>query len=107
MEEQVPGEDILREKIRAYRAMLDEEKPELDIELLMRVLDMVNDESEVKVAIDPVDPEGGWVPGAPTYAVAGIRELDDGRLALRVHDEKHGIAAEVLYSQLQKEFRHR
>lgn len=97
-------DDALSEKIKEYREMLENERPELDMELLMRVLEMVNDESEVKVAIDPVDATGEWVATATTYAVLGLRKLDDGRLALRVADERHGIVGEKLIMQLRKEF---
>ena len=99
-------EDILQEKIRAYKEMLKNQRPELDMELLLRVLDMVNDESEVKVALEPVGDEGQWLKDATTYAVAGCKTLDDGRVVLRVHDEKHGIYADKLASQLQKAFKH-
>ena len=98
-------EDILREKVRAYRESLKEAKPDLDIALLFRILDMVNESSEVKVAVNPVDAEGGWSSDAPTYAVSGVTKLDDGRIALRVNSEKHGIEAGELYLKLKKHFR--
>ena len=100
-------DDILKEKIKAYRESLKGEVPDLDIELLMKVLDMVNESSEVKVAISPVTEGGGWDPNAPTYAVAGITTLDDGRISLRVHDERHGIEAGTLYLKIKKALKRR
>ena len=104
--EAIAGDDILKEKIKAYRESLNKSVPDLDIALLLRILDMVNDDSEVKVAISPVDPEGGWSSSAPTYAVLGTKTSDDGRIELRVNDQKHGIAADALYTQLKKALKH-
>ena len=97
-------DEVWAEKIKAYRESIKEAKPDLDIALLYRILDIVNESSEVKVAINPVT-EGGWSSEAPTYAVAGVKKLDDGRVALRVNDEKHGIEAGALYTKLKKEFK--
>ena len=104
--EPMNDEDILAEKIKAYRESLKHQKPDLDLELLMRILDMVNGESEVKIAIDPVDEDGGWSADAPTYAVRGVTKLEDGRIALRANAEHHGIEADTLYSQLKKALKH-
>lgn len=99
-------EDILQEKIKAYRESLKEAKPDLDVALLMRILDMVNGDSEIKVAINPIAEGGEWDPKAPTYAVNGVKEMEDRRLALRVSDEKHGIAAYKLEEQYKKHLKH-
>lgn len=98
-------DEVWAEKIKAYRDSIKEAKPDLDIALLFRILDIVNESSEVKVAINPVSDEG-WSSEAPTYAVAGVKRLDDGRVALRVNDEKHGMEAGTLYTKLKKEFKH-
>ena len=98
-------DEVWEEKIKAYRNSIKEAKPDLDIALLLRILDLVNESSEVKVAIDPIDKEGGWSSDAPTYAVTGVRKLDDGRVVLRVNDEKHGIEAGDLYTKLKREFK--
>lgn len=107
LRESTLDEDVLREKIKQYKEMLKQEKPDLDMELLLRVFSLVNEESEVKVALEPIGDEGEWVSSATTYAVSGVRELDDGRIALRVNDEKHGIAVGKLEPQLRKAFRHK
>ena len=99
-------EEIWAEKIKAYRESIKQEKPDLDVALLLRILDLVNESSEVKVAIEPINEEGEWSSSAPTYAVKGIEKLDDGRVALRTSNEKHGIEAGDLYTKLKKEFRH-
>ena len=106
MNSDVTHDDALRERIQAYRDSLGGEKPDLDIALLFRILDLVNDLSEVRVAVDPVDDHGGWQPGAPTWSVTGVRKLDDGRVVLRVADEHHGIKAGDFYAKLEKEFEH-
>ena len=98
-------DDVMREKIKAYRESLKEEKPELDIALLFRILDMVNESSEVKVAVNPVGEEGEWSSDAPTYGVSGVTTLDDGRVALTVKNDKHGIEAGDLYLKLKKQFK--
>ena len=98
-------DEVWAEKIKAYRESIKEAKPDLDIALLFRILDIVNESSEVKVAINPVSSEGEWSSDAPTYAVSGVRKLDDGRVALRVSDERHGMEAGTLYTQLKKQFR--
>ena len=98
-------DEIWEEKVKAYRESLKEEKPDLDIALLFRILDIVNESSEVKVAIDPISKDGDWASGAPTYGVKGVKRLNDGRVALRVADEKNGIAAGDLYLKLKKEFK--
>lgn len=99
-------DEVWEEKIKAYRETLKGPKPDLDMALLFRILDIVNESSEVKVAVNPVDADGGWSSEAPTYAVTGIRKLDDGRVALRVNDERHGIEAGDLYMKLKREFKH-
>ena len=98
-------DEVWAEKIKAYRDSIKEEKPDLDIELLLRILDIVNESSEVKVALNPIGEEGEWSSDAPTYAVKGVTRLDDGRVALRVNDEKHGMEAGELYIKLKKEFK--
>lgn len=96
------GNDILQDKIKQYREMLKKEKPELDIELLFRILRIMNDASEVHVAIDPIAEDGQWTSSAPTYAVSGVTELNDGRVALRVNNEKQGMSVENLEKKLRK-----
>ena len=98
-------EDVLLERIQAYRELLKGPKPDLDIELLFRILDLVDESSEVHVAMNPVDDEGGWSSDAPKWAVSGVIHLDDGRVALRVRDDRHGIEAGKLYLRLKKEFK--
>ena len=100
------GDDILQEKIKAYREMLKNQRPELDFELFLKILDMVNDESEVKASLEPINEDGTWSSEARTFAVLGVKTLDDGRVCLRVSDEKHGIKAEKLYEQIKKAFKH-
>ena len=95
-------DEVWADKIREYRESIKEAKPDLDIALLFRILDIVNESSEVKVAINPISEEGGWSSEAPTYAVGGVKKLDDGRVALTVKDEKHGIEAGDLYNKLKK-----
>lgn len=99
-------DEIWEEKIKAYRESIKGAKPDLDIALLFRILDIVNESSEVKVAVNPVDSEGDWSSDAPTWAVTGVRRLDDRRVALRVADERHGIEAGALYTKLKREFKH-
>ncbi|MBQ9000845.1 MAG: hypothetical protein IJ087_03225 [Eggerthellaceae bacterium] len=98
-------DEVWEEKVKAYRESIKQEKPELDIALLFRILDIVNESSEVKVAIDPIGEEGDWSSNAPTYAVTGVTKLDDGRVALRAADEHHGIEAGALYNKLKKEMK--
>ena len=106
MAEEVWRDDsVMREKIQAYRDSLQGEKPELDIALLFKILDTVNDASEVHVAIDPIGEDGNWSSDAETWACAGVKRLDDGRVVLRVHDEHHGISADDLYLKLKREFK--
>lgn len=99
-------DEVWGEKIKAYRESLKGPKPDLDMSLLFRILDVVNESSEVHVAINPVDDEAGWSSDAPTYAVAGVCRLDDGRIALRVNSEKHGMEAGDLYVKLKHELKH-
>ena len=98
-------DEVWEEKVKAYRESIKEAKPDLDIALLFRILDIVNESSEVKVAINPISGEGDWSSDAPTYGVTGVKRLDDGRVALRVADERHGIEAGVLYNKLKKEMK--
>ena len=100
-------DDVMQQMIREYRETLKKEKPELDMELLFRIMRLMNDASEVHVAIDPLTDEGEWAKDAPSYGVSGVTVLDDGRVALRVSNEKHGISIEKLESKLRKEFKHR
>ena len=100
-------ESVIAEKVRAYKESLKLANPALDIALLSRILDMVNESSEVKVAIEPIGDEGEWSTDAPTWAVAGVTKLDDGRVALRVRDDKHGMQAGDLFTKLKKEFKHK
>ena len=100
-------DNVMQQKIREYRESLKKEKPELDMELLFRIMRLMNDASEVHVAIDPLSDDGQWEKNAPSYGVAGVTVLDDGRVALRVHNEKHGMTVDKLESKLRKEFKHR
>lgn len=97
--------DVLQEKIKEYKESLKKERPELDIALLFRILDLMNESSEVKVAIDPVKGDGEWSSDAPTYAVVGVTTLEDGRVALKVRDERHAMEAGDLYVKLKKVFK--
>lgn len=86
-------DDVLLEKIREYRKMLQLDKPDLDVALLMKIFDITNEQSEVFIAIEPVSEDDEWVSDSPRFAVAGLARLDDGRLAMRVNRESHGMAA--------------
>lgn len=99
-------DDVLLEKIRDYRRMLKLDKPDLDVALLMKILGITNESSEVHVAIEPVRESGEWVSDTPSYAVSGLKKLDDGRLVLKVNNEKHGMAAGDLYDQYKKALKH-
>lgn len=101
----VSMDELWGEKIQAYRDSMKGPKPDLDIALLFRILDIVNESSEVKVAVNPVDAEGGWTSNAPTWAVKGVCRLDDGRVVLQVTGEHHGIEAGILYTKLRAEFK--
>ena len=98
-------EDVLQEKLKEYREMLKKERPDLDIELLFRILQLMNDSSEVRVSIDPISSDGQWSSDAPTYSVSGLTQLDDGRYALRVNQDKHGLTVDELYSKLRDAFK--
>lgn len=98
-------DEVWAERIKAYRESLKSAKPDLDMALLFRILDIVNESSEVKVAVEPIGEDGEWSSDAPTYAVKGIKHLDDGRVALHASSEKHGIEAGDLYLKLKKEFK--
>ena len=107
MDELEEIDDVLQQKIKEYKEMLKKKKPDLDMELLFRIMRIMNDSSEVHVAIDPIAEDGQWMSNAPTYAVSGIRELDDGRIALRVNSESHGLTVGDLMPKLRKAFKHR
>lgn len=98
-------DELWEERLREYRESLKKAKPELDIALLFRILDLVNESSEVKVAINPLSDEGEWASDAPTWAVGGVTVLDDGRVALRVKDDRHGMEAGDLHARLKKQFK--
>ena len=98
-------DDVLLEKIREYRKLLKMDKPELDMALFLKILDITNESSEVKVALEPVSESGEWISDTPTYSVCGVKRLEDGRLALRVNKEKSAMAAGDLYEKLKKELK--
>lgn len=98
-------DDALQETIQEYRRMLKTTKPDLDIALLFRIFNLMNDSSEVHVAINPVTDEGDWSSSAPTYAVSGVTRLSDGRIALRVNSERHGITVDELSLMLRQELK--
>jgi len=98
-------DDVLLEKIREYRKLLKMDKPDLDMALFLKILDITNESSEVKVALEPVSESGEWVSDTPTYSVCGVKRLEDGRLALRVNKEKHAMAAGDLFEKLKKELK--
>lgn len=99
-------DDVLIEKIREYRKMLKLDKPDLDMALLLKILDITNESSEVFVTLEPVTESGEWISDAQQYAVCGIKRLDDGRIVMRVNQEKHGMAAGDLHEQLKKLLKH-
>ena len=98
-------DDVLLEKIREYRKLLKMDKPELDMALFLKILDITNESSEVKVALEPVSESGEWISDTPTYSVCGVKRLEDGRLALRVNKEKSAMAAGDLYEKLKQELK--
>ena len=95
-------DQVWEDKIRAYRESIKQEKPDLDFALLLRILDIVNESSEVKVAIDPIAESGEWSSDAPTYTVKDVTRLDDGRISLVAGGDKHGIEAGTLYNKIKK-----
>lgn len=105
-EDENSSDDALQEKIKQYREMLKKQKPDLDIELLFRIMRIMNESSEVKIALDPISEDGSWESKATTYAVAGVTQLDDGRYALRTNRENHGITIAKLERELGKAFKH-
>ena len=99
-------DDVLLEKIREYRRMLKTDKPDLDLALLLKILDIMNESSQVKVALEPVTESGEWVSDTPTFSVNSLKRLDDGRLVLRMNKEKNGMTAGDLHVKLEKELKH-
>lgn len=97
-------EDALQEKIRAYKASVKEQKPDLDVALLLRMLDILKDDCEIHVAIDPVS-DDGWQPDAPIYGVTRLDVDEEGRFVLLVNGDKHGITNEKLYTQVEQALR--
>lgn len=95
-------DDVLLEKIREYRKMLKIDRPDLDMALLLKILDITNESSEVFIAIEPVSEAGDWVTDTPRYAVCGVTKLDDGRIVLRTNSEKHGMEAGELNLKIKK-----
>ena len=102
-EEQI---DVMQQKIKEYREMLKKKKPDLDIELLFRILRIMNGSSKVFVSHDPIAEDGLWDSTAPIYAVSGVIQLDDGRWALRTSGDKNGMTVDKLESKLKKAFKH-
>lgn len=98
-------DDVLLEKIREYRKMLKLDKPDLDLALLLKILDIMNESSEVFIALEPVTETGEWVSDTPKYAVRGLKKLDDGRLVLTTSNDKHGMHAGDLFMKLKKELK--
>lgn len=94
-------DDPLHQKVEEFKASLQKTTPDMNVSLLLRVLDVVNESSEVKYAFDPIDDQG-WVTGTEENAVGGAHVTDDGKLCLTLKSEKHGIAAGKLYSQVHK-----
>ena len=99
-------DDVLLEKIREYRRMLKTDKPDLDLALLLKILGIMNESSQVKVAIEPVSEKGEWISDTPTFTVNSLKRLEDGRLVLRVNKEKSGMTAGDLLEKLEKELKH-
>ena len=98
-------DDVLIEKIREYRKMLKMDKPDLDMALFMKILDITNESSEVKVAIEPVAETGEWLSDTPSFSVCGLKRLDDGRLVMRVNKDKPAMHAGDLFAKLKKELK--
>ena len=106
-EESIELDDVMLQKIKEYKEMLKKKKPDLDMDLLFRIFRVMNDSSEVHVAIDPIAEDGQWSSKAPTFAVSGITELEDGRIALRVNSEHHGLTVGSLAVKLRRAFKHK
>lgn len=102
---QTVDDSVLQEKIREYREMLKKQKPDMDMQLLFRIMRLMNESSEVHVGIDPIGEDGTWDSHSRTYSVQGVVELPDGRVALRVNSEKHGIKIDELERKLHKTFK--
>ena len=84
-------DEVWAEKIKAYRDSIKEEKPDLDIELLLRILDIVNESSEMHsgIAAIPLEADERMQVGYIMH-----NERRPGSLLLRYIDELHQVIAE-------------
>lgn len=96
-------DDVLYKRIKEFKESLKKSIPDMDVNLLLRILKLVNGSSEVFVAINPVHDDHSWVKDNPKYAVKGVKRTDDGRLLLRTTAEKHGMEASDLRDAVKRE----
>lgn len=94
--------DVLQERIREFKESLKRELPDMDVSLLLRILDIVNDSSEMFVASNPLHDDNSWVKDCPKFAVSGIEVTPEGKLMMRLSSEKHGLHAEDLKSRVKR-----
>lgn len=98
-------EDALQLRIKQFKESLKKSIPDMDVNLLVRILKLMHSGSEVFVAVNPIHDDDSWVKDNPKYAVKGIKRLEDGRLLLRTTSEKHGIEAGDLLPAVRRELK--
>ena len=98
-------DDVLQERIREFKESLKNNVPDMDVGLLLRILHIVNESSEMFVASNPLHDDNSWVKDCPRFAITGFEITDDGKLRLRLSSDLHGMAAGTLYDRLNRAVR--
>ena len=93
------------EKVREYKKMLAETKPDMDISLLLRIIDVMNSSGEVFVAVNPLHDDNSWVTNVQKHAVKGAALNDEGKFVLKTSTDKHGIKIDELHHIIKKTMR--
>ena len=99
-------EDVMWDKVREYKKMLAEAKPDMDISLLLRILDVMNSSSEVFVAHNPLYDDDSWVSDVQKYAVKGAALNDEGKFVLKTSSDKQGMHVDDLHQLIKDAMRH-
>lgn len=95
------GKDILKDKVAEYKRSHPDKLPELDFALLLKSLDKVNGNSEVKVARNAINDKREWIPGTKAYSVSKVYLSDDRKVVFSLRKDGGAMTVDQLREALE------
>lgn len=95
------GQKILREKVDDYKAAHPEKLPEFDYALMIKSLQSMNENSQIKVACNAFNEKREWIPGTQKWNVSKVYLSEDRCVVFTLSHTDKAMTVAMLQDDLQ------